>query len=490
MTTPRTAAAAALLTLLLGNATTPADPLRLPDLGSPTDTLMSTAEKRYLGEAFMRYVRQTVPVSDDAVLNDYIESLGRQIVRASNENTGGFHFFIVEQPVVNAFAGPEGSIGIYSGLILASETEAELAAVVAHEVAHVSQDHLMRSFDDQRKTALPATALLIAAAVLGAQVDANVAQAAIAGVQAATVQRRINFTRANEEEADRLGMATLASAGFDPFAMPGFFQKLARSTRVYETDAPEFLRTHPVTTSRIADALGRATQLGARQRPDSLRYHLARANLRQRSHNRAEKAVDEFKARLAGGRYRNETAERYGYALALTRAGRVNDALGEVERLLKTNPSQMELQVLKADLDRRSGKPELAIRDLKGVIGLSPSSWPLHEAYAQALLAAGRPAEALRALEAVAAYHPNTAPLFSLMADVAGKAGKPGLYARYRAEYLYLQGDLEPATRQLQAGLRQRDLDFPTAAKLQARLEELQEELRAEKDNPWRKTRR
>jgi predicted Zn-dependent protease len=484
--TLRTAALAVLLALPLGTSAAPADPLRLPDLGSPTDTLLSTAEKRALGQAFMRYVRRMLPVSDDAVLTDYIESLGRQIVRAGGDNTGNFDFFVVEQPAVNAFAGPSGHIGVFSGLILASETEAELAAVIAHEVAHVSQDHLMRGFDDQRKMALPATALLIAAAVLGAQVDAEVAQAAIAGVQAAAVQRRINFTRANEEEADRIGMATLAAAGFDPFAMPGFFQKLARSTRIYETDAPEFLRTHPVTTTRIADALGRATQLGARQRPDSLRFHLARANLRQRSHNRAEKAVDEFKDRLAGGRYRNEAAEHYGYALALARAGRLGDALAEVERLLETHPSQMELLVLKADILRRAGKPDRAIQDLKGAVGLSPSSWPLRQAYAQALLAAGRADEALRTLEGVTAYHSDTASLFSLMADVAGKAGKPGLYARYRAEYLYLQGDLEPAIRQLEAGLRQPDLDFPTAAKLKVRLEELREALLAEKKNPWR----
>jgi len=142
--------------------------------------------------------------------------------------------------------------------------------------------------------------------------------------------------------------------------------------------------------------------------------------------------------------------------------------------------------VLRAEIYRRGGKPDKAIQELKGAVGLSPSSWPLRQAYAQALLAANRPGEALRTLESVAAYHTDTAPLYALMADVAGKAGKPGLYARYRAEYLYLQGDLEPAIRQLQAGLRQPDLDFPTAAKLKVRLEELQEQQRAEKDKPWR----
>lgn len=471
---PRGGAILALLvTLTLGLGTTSADPFALPDFGSSSDNLMSRTEERELGQEFMKWVRKTLPISDDPVLTDYLQTLGQQLVKSSG-NPGHYEFFLVEEPVVNAFAGPDGHIGIFAGLILAAQTEGELAAVVAHELAHVSQDHLMRSFEAQKQMALPATALLLAAAVLGATVDANIGAAGLMGIQGVAAQRQINFTRANEEEADRIGIDTLARAGHNPYAMPGFFQRLAKTTRVSESAAPEFLRTHPVTTSRIADGLNRARQHGVRQRPDSLRFHLARANLRQRSESNPARAVEHFATTLEQGRYRDETAQRYGYALALTRAGRLEAAGEQLAPLLEAHPSQTEFLVLRAEINRRAGNPQQAVRALKGPVGLSPGNWPLNQAYAEALMAASKPADALAALERFVALRPDIAPIYELMADAAGKSGQPALTYRYRAEYLYLTNELEPAIRQLELALRLKDLDFHLASKLQVRLDELQ----------------
>jgi predicted Zn-dependent protease len=457
-------------------AASPADPLDLPDFGSSADNVMSTTEQRELGREFMKWVRKTLPVSDDALATDYVESLGQQLLGASRAGGGNYDFFIVDAVTINAFAGPAGHIGINSGLILAAETEAELAAVVAHEIAHVSQAHLLRAFEAQRQMSVPTVALLLAAAVLGATVDANAGAAALAGLQGAAVQRQINFTRANEEEADRIGIDTLARAGHDPFAMPGFFQKLTQANRIYESGAPEFLRTHPVTTDRIADAMARAERYGHRQRPDSLRFHLIRARLRESSYSRAEQALDHFKKTLSQGRYRSEAGERYGYALALLRAGRTEDAAEQTKRLLEAHPSQMELIVLQAKIDRRRGAPDQAVRDLKGPVGLSPGSWPMREAYAEALMEAGEPAAALSTLEGLVALRPDITPAYSAMADAAGKAGKRVQSMRWRAEYLYRSGDLEPAIRQLELALRQPDIDFHLASKMQVRLAELRRE--------------
>jgi predicted Zn-dependent protease len=450
-----------------------ADPFALPDFGSSADTVMSRAEQRELGREFMKWVRKALPVSEDPILTDYLQTLGQQLVAASG-NPGRYDFFLVGDPTVNAFAGPDGNIGVFSGLILASETEGELAAVLAHELAHVSQDHLMRSFEAQKQMALPATALLLAAAVLGATVDANLGAAGLMGVQGAAAQRQINFTRANEEEADRIGIDTLSRAGHNPYAMPGFFQRLAKTSRVSESGAPDFLRTHPVTTSRIADALNRARQHGQRQRPDSLRFHLARANLRQRRESNPARAVEHFAKTLQKGRYRDETAQRYGYALALTRAGRYDAARSQLNPLLERHPSQTEFLVLSAEIDRRAGNPDKAIRELKGAVGLSPGNWPLNQAYAEALMAASRPAEALASLERFVALRPDIAPIYQLMADAAGKSGQRALNYRYRAEYLYHTDELEPAIRQLQLALRLKDVDFHLASKLQVRLSEFQ----------------
>lgn len=469
---PRRLLQAALLLLSLAAIGAAADPFQLPDFGSSADSVMTRTEERELGREFMKAVRKALPVSDDPVLTDYLQNLGQSLVDASG-NPGHHTFFLIDDPTVNAFAGPDGHIGVFAGLVLESQTEGELAGVIAHELAHVSQDHLMRSFEAQRRVALPTMALMIAAAVLGATVDTQAGAAGLMGIQGAAAQRQINFTRANEQEADRIGIDTLARAGYDPYAMPGFFQRLAKNSRIYDSAAPEFLRTHPVTSSRIADALDRARQVGHRQHPDSLHFHLARANLRQRTYGNPQRAVEHFEKTLRTGRYRDEDAERYGYALALARNGDFGAAREQTEALLEEHPNQVELLVLSAEIARRSGEPERAARELKGVVGLSPGNWPLNQAYAEALLAAGRPEDALKTLERFVALRPGIAAIYELMADAAGRSGQRAQTLRYRAEQLFLEGDLEPAIRQLELALRVPDLDFHLGSKIQVRLQEL-----------------
>ncbi len=457
----------------------------LPDFGSSADNLLSTGEEHRLGRAFMQSVRKALPVVEDPLLSDYIERLGGRLLVAGGAGGRHFHFFLVDEPLINAFAGPNGHIGVYAGLILAAETESELAAVLAHEIAHVTQRHLMRAFEDTRRMSLPATALLIGAAILGAQVSSDAGAAAIAGVQAAALQRQINFTRDNEKEADRIGIAMLADAGYNPYAMAGFFERLAKASRIQESGAPEMLRTHPVTTSRISDALGRAEDFGHRQRPDSLRFHLVRAHLRERSYRRPEQAVEHFRATLREGRHANGTAERYGYALALTRLGRVADARRQVQDLLAQHPAQEELVILDASLARRAGAAKEAVEHLREAFSLSPASLPLRMAYAEALIDVGRAADALKLLESAAPAKGTNPALFALMTQAAITAKDQGATYRYRAEQHYAQGEMEPAIHQLEAALRQGGLSYHDAARLQARLGELRAEEEMMKEDPW-----
>jgi beta-barrel assembly-enhancing protease len=467
--------------LLAGLPQLQAQDYRLPDMGSSADTLMTTGAEARLGQAFMRSVRESLPVLDDPLLTDYIESLGNTLVAADRDATGRFNFFVIDQSVINAFAGPGGNIGVYAGLILAAETESELAAVMAHEIAHVTQRHLLRGLEDQSKMTVPTMALMVAAAILGAQVSADAGAAAMLGVQAAALQRQINFTRENEHEADRLGITTLDKAGFDPYAMAGFFERLSKSSRVYENNAPEFLRTHPVNANRIAEALGRADDFGAQQRPDSLRFQLARAALRERSYKRPEQAVAHFRDTLREGRHRNAVAEHYGYALALTRAGQFDAARAALATAMKSHSSLPEFIVLEARLDLEQGQVERAVRHLGQAVGLSPSHWPLRVAYAEALMKAGRPAQAIDELTAVARLRPGNPMLYDKLEQAAFRAGNKSATHRFRAEKLYAEGDREPAIRQLEIALRQRDLPYHEAARIQARLETWKEEEREAK---------
>lgn len=469
------------LSLLLTLGPVATDPLALPDLGSSADGMMTPAAERRLGAAFMRSVRKALPVMDDPLATSYVESLGQALVESDPSATGSFTFFLIDQPVVNAFAGPGGVIGLYSGLVLAAETESELAAVVAHEIAHLTQRHLLRMYEDQTKATIPTVALMLAAAVLGAQVSPDAGAAAIAGVQAAAIQRRINFTRENEKEADRIGIQSLATAGHDPFAMAGFFERLSKATRVYETDAPDYLRTHPVTTDRIADSLARAERFGARQRPDSLAFLLTRAKLRQASYRRPEQAVDHFAQTLREGRYRSETVERYGYALALQRARRLQDAKRESDRLLASHPSQAEFIVLDAELDLALGQRERARAHLEQAVDLFPDTWPLRVAYAESLMAVGAPKRALSELKTVARARPANAMLYDRIVQAATKAGDQANVDRYRGEKLYVEGDLSSAIKHLEMALRRREVPYHEAAQMQARLDLWREEERDDK---------
>ena len=471
---------AVLLTFALGmssnTARVCAAQFELPDFGSSADTVMSSAEERRLGRAFMQAVRKSLPVIEDPLLTDYLESLGNRLVAASGSGAGRYSFFFINQPSVNAFAGPDGHIGVYSGLVLTSQSESELAAVVAHEIAHVTQHHLMRALEDQGRIGPLTTALLIGAAILGAQVDANMGAAAIAGLQAAALQRQINFTRQNEEEADRVGISTLAAADFDPFAMPGFFERMAKAGRTYENSAPEFLRTHPVTSNRIADALARAEHFGYKQRPDDLRFHLVRARLREHSLKNPEKAIGHFKANLNAGRYRNKSAETYGYALSLARGGQVTRARDLTRDLLELHPNQAEFIILDARLDAKAGSHADAIRKLQTAVGLRPDSMPLRFAYAQVLMDASKPTRAFETLEDAVRWRSGSAPVYELMSNAALKSGKKAATHRYRAEKLYIQGDLEPAIRQLELALKTPGISFHDASKVQVRLDELKTE--------------
>ena len=280
-------------------ATSASAQIALPDFGDPSRAGFSLAEEKAVGEIFMGQVRAQLDISDDPEVERYIERLGYRIT--SHSDRTGFTFFVVESPVINAFAGPGGYIGINSGLILAAEGEGEVASVVAHEVAHVTQSHIARGIDASDRSQLPAIAGLLAALILGTQNPAA-GQAAAAAVLGSQIQARIDFTRQNEQEADRVGMQYLAASEMDPRAMPAFFERLQEAIR-YSRQAPEYLSTHPVTGSRIADSRARAEQYPYRQYVDSLDFHLVRAKLRLLAFNDPKAALVWFDDQLVTGRH-------------------------------------------------------------------------------------------------------------------------------------------------------------------------------------------
>ena len=195
--------------------------IKLPDMGDSAGTLISPIEEKKLGDAFFRNLHSEIKINNDPEIQQYIQAIGQRLVTNSDTPGSPFHFFVVIDKSINAFAGPGGYIGINSGLLITTESESEMASVMAHEVAHVTQRHLYRAFEAASQLSLPTAAAMLAAILLGTQ-NAELGLAALTAIQAGSIQLQINFTRSNEQEADRIGMQTLVRSDFNPRSMPVF----------------------------------------------------------------------------------------------------------------------------------------------------------------------------------------------------------------------------------------------------------------------------
>ncbi|HLA75311.1 MAG TPA: M48 family metalloprotease [Gammaproteobacteria bacterium] len=473
--TPAVFALAGLLTLSAGASVGDTLNLDLPDIGSGAGGVLSPAEEQQLGEAFMREIRQQLTILDDPEINEYIQSLGLKLVSNSDGQTQDFTFFIVVDPAINAFAAPGGFVGVNSGLILATQSESELASVLAHEIAHVTQHHLARAYEKADKFNLPTMAALVAAIVIGSR-NSQLGQAAMAGVQAGSAQAQINFTRSNEEEADRIGMQTLAHSDFDARSMPAFFERLEQSARYAGPSLPEFLRTHPVTTSRIADTRNRSEQYPYRQVADSLAYHLVRAKLRVLNETNPKQSVKRFAESLKSGQYRNAQAEHYGYALALL-ANREYEAAGaEMRNLLAKDKDNLSYQLALAQIEMAAGHPGKAMPIYNEALKLYPGNNPLTLLYSRALLQTGQAAKAKNLLEQHVRHRNPEPGLYKLLAEAEGAAGAKAAAHQALAEYYYLNGQTDEAIHQLDLALQRKEADFYQSSQIEARLKQLQDE--------------
>jgi predicted Zn-dependent protease len=270
----------------------------LPDLGDAAQAMVTPQDERRLGEQSMGQVRSAGGYLDDPEVNAYLNALGQRLLAGLTTSQPDFSFFAVPSSEINAFALPGGFIGVNTGLILAARSESELASVLAHEITHVTQHHMARQTVASAHTQTMAMAALLTALVADHSGNGQIASAAMSATMAAQAQSQINYTRAHEHEADRLGFALLAQAGFDTHGMAGFFERLQQVVRGQEGTTPSYLRSHPLTHERVADAQNRAADTAYRQVADSPDFHFVRALLRSYD-GRPEEAVTDFTSRLA-----------------------------------------------------------------------------------------------------------------------------------------------------------------------------------------------
>ena len=467
---------AALITLVVCASLPFAAPAqnRLPDFGDASSASLSPADEREIGALLMRQIRAQLPVIDDPEIEDYIQSLGYKLVSSGAWGSSDFYFFVLADPVVNAFAIPGGYIGINSGLITSTESESELASVVAHEIAHVTQRHIARAISASEKTQYATIAAIVAGLLIGLA-SPEAGQATVAGAGAASAQSQINFTRANEKEADRVGIQMLASAGFDPRAMPTFFEKLDLASRYY-TRPPEFLSTHPVTTSRIADSRSRAEQYPYRQYPDSESYRLTRAKLRVMTTSSPARLLSQFESKLQENRKVERESALYGRALVLGELGKNDRAIEELRKLSSAHPERVRFRVALAEQEMAADQPKRALATYRDAYSLFPDSKQLVRGYVDALIRDGQGRAALAVLDDYSRIYSKDAALYWLQAEAYRQTGKAKNSRMALAEHYYRSGELDAAIHQLQLAANEPGGDFYQNSRLDARLRELEQE--------------
>ncbi|MBI3897299.1 MAG: M48 family metallopeptidase [Gammaproteobacteria bacterium] len=456
--------------------------VNLPDLGDSSAAVISPAQERKLGEETMREIRRVYTFVDDAEINAYLQSLGQRLVAHSDMPSQDFHFFVINDPSINAFALPGGYIGVHTGLLLSVRSEAELASVLAHETAHITQRHIPRLLAEQKSNSLPAMAALLAGILLASSGNRG-GDAALAVTSATLTQKAINFTRANEEEADRIGTHILADSGFDPRAMPAFFERLQNLNRYNESDMPGFLRTHPVTTARISDSRARAEQYPLRQVPDTIEFQLARAKLRAWAADDAAEIARAFAQGIKQESGVAQDAERYGYTIALMRSRRYDEARAEARRLIDRTPQNVSYRMLQAEVEMAAGHMDNGIA-LYGTAYKRNSYYPLALDYARSLLKVNRAREAEPVIRETLKTRHNDPLLYQLLAQAAGANGKIAESHQALAEHYYLNGNRHAAIEQLQLASHAVNNNFYLQSSIEARMHVIRDELGPGADNP------
>jgi len=467
------------LALLLSLALAfPAPAATLPDLGDVGASDLSPAAERRIGEEIIAQIRwRDAAYLDDPEVEEYVNRLGRKLAAVSNNPGQAFDFFVVKDTTLNAFALPGGYIGVHTGLILAAESESELASVLGHEIAHVTQRHIAQMVGHQSQAGMVMLASLLVA-VLAARSNSQVSEAALAAGQAGALQSQLGYSRDFEREADRVGLQTLDAAGFDVRGMPGFFERLQRASRLYENNAPAYLRTHPLTSERISDMENRAGSLRYRQVPDSDDFRLVRAKLRAQAGSPTD-AIRDMESGVA--QTPSDFTVRYGLARAQLRANQLDAAEATLAQVRKEGTPSPFIETLAAEL-------KMARKDAAGAVTLLtaarksfPASTSLRYALVDAQIQAHRPAEAAAGAREGIQARGDDVRLWQLLSRANSELGKRTGQHRAQAEVYVLQGALPAAIEQLELARKAGDGDFYELSAVDARLRDLKTRLTEER---------
>lgn len=460
-----------LLSVILGVA----NAYELPNLGEHSATIFSAQEEEMLGKAFFFEIAQQVTILQDPIIEDYVQTLGNKLVSHSSAPNKQFHFFVIADPTINAFAGPGAYVGIHTGAILVSRTESELAAIMAHEISHVTQHHIERIFEQQQGIQIPALAAMAAAVILGAASNSramgDVANGAMMATMAGTAQNQINFTREQESEADHIGMRVLATSGFDPNAMAASFQHVQRTSFNFNNDDyPAALSDHPQTSERIADASARANFYLNSSVKSSKEFYLVQARIKAMQIQESSRAVSYFKALVNKN---NSEIALYGYALSLDANHQYPASENILRTLIKSDSNEILYQLALADTQEDAKERNNAEATLTNALKQRPYFYPLVLQYADALLQNQKPQAAASFLRTKLPRYPDKSTIYFMLAQAQGKTGNLADAYQARAKAMELEGLYNQALLLLQQAQKTPNLSFNDKAVIQARIQQL-----------------
>lgn len=421
---------------------------KLPEIGISGFSVLSLDKERQIGNAMMRQLRASQPIIQDPVLIEYINHLGNQLVKNAQDVNYAFEFFLINNNELNAFAFFGGHVGVHSGLLATADNESELASVIAHEISHVTQRHLARRLESQSNSQALSMAGMISG-ILIALVNPTVGMAALSASMAASQQASINYTRGNEKEADRVGIALLANSDFDPQGAPSFFSKMSEKYR-YASKMPAMLLTHPLPESRITDARQRAHNFPIRQLPPNINFELAKARIQSRYQGNAKDNIAFFQLQLKKQSYGLKVGAEYGLALSYFEDAQYQQAKNILISLNKSDKNNLFYIDALTDVYLSLKEYDQALAMLADLSLLMPNNQVVSLNYGNALLSAKRYEQAATVLQDFLLVSPNNFIAYDILTNIYKEQGRKGLMHINKAEVFALLGAYKKAVDELQ----------------------------------------
>lgn len=449
---------------------------KLPDIGNAALSTLSFEKERLIGDLLMRRTRAQVAINYDPLLTEYVNTLGNRLVAHADDVNFPFNFFVVSDKAINAFAFFGGNVGINAGLIAMAETESELASVFSHEISHVTQRHLSRRIESQQRNS-PLTFAGMFAGILLALVDPQAGMATLATSQAGAIQQQINFTRGNEQEADRIGMKTLVRAGFNPNGAASFFDKLSASTR-HVSKPPQFLLTHPLPESRITDARLRAQQYVIREPAPNMDFFLSKSRVIVRTMLSPTNAIVHFSKEIKLTYGNERIAARYGLALAYADAKKPIKAEKAIMPLLESDPNNLFYVDTLVDILNQTNRHTEALTLLEKQYQLRPNNPVVTLNYADTAIQAKMYKKAIDRLNYFLINHNENFLAVDLLAQAHKSMGNKSRFHETRAETYALMSLYDKGISELNRALNVTRNDQVIAIqRMEARKKQLREQM-------------